>query len=747
MKPLHLLAAMLILFGAALAETHPVPMIYQPLLPVTVKPGSSQFTLTVNGTGFAPGAVVNWNGSTRATSYISSSQVQAQISAADVAKPGTAFVTVVNPKPGGGVSNTIFFPIQTPAPYAAMSQVTSFSVPYVMAVADFNNDGILDLAGPSQSSDGYFINVYFGNGDGTFQPAFPNHTVLPVQSIAVGNFNQDNFPDVAAADGIGQNANIAVLTSSQGKFLLSHQVFRAISDSPLAMGDFNRDGNLDLLVSGKNGGYVFFVPFLGDGHGNFSQGTQTAADAQPPVHPAIGDFNGDGILDIALPNEVLLGNGDGTFQPPIYLSNSSGNSVSVADVNGDGKLDIVTNGMTVLLGNGDGTFTYTFSINLNLNGKSIPDALIGDFNGDGKLDVAIDGYLLLGNGDGTFQNPVLVANGASLALGDFNNDGKLDLVGASSLYLQLPAILSPTSLNFGNQNVGTKSKPQNITALNDGVAAVTITDINFGGADPHDFTQSNNCPKSLPVGSTCKIAVVFDPQAGGARSATLNLNYQGLGSPQTVALSGLGAIATVTLSPASMKFPLQLVGTKSSAQNATLTNTGTVAINISKIATSGAFKQTNNCPSSLPVSSNCQIQVEFAPVEKGAATGTLSVTDDATGSPQKVALSGTATLVDISPLEINFGNQGVGSHSSPIPVHVKNVGTDSLKIDEITIEGADPGDFSQTNNCGHSLAAGASCTIKVTFTPQAKGKRSASLELTDDGGASPQKVPLTGTGT
>jgi hypothetical protein len=116
MKPLHILAAILVLVGAGLAETNPVPMIYQPLLPVTVKPGSSQFTLTVNGTGFVTTALVTWNGATRPTSYISSSQVQAQISAADVANPGTASVNVVNPAPGGGASNTIFFPIQTPAP-------------------------------------------------------------------------------------------------------------------------------------------------------------------------------------------------------------------------------------------------------------------------------------------------------------------------------------------------------------------------------------------------------------------------------------------------------------------------------------------------------------------------------------------------------------------------------------------------------------------------------------------------------
>jgi hypothetical protein len=747
MKPLHLLAAIFVLLGAALAETNPVPMIYQPLLPVTVKPGSSQFTLTVNGTGFAAAAVVTWNGATRATSFISSSQVQAQISAADVANPGTASVNVVNPAPGGGMSNTIFFPIQTPAPYAAVAQASGFSGSGVSAAGDFNNDGFLDLVVADQNSGGYFIDTYFGNGNGTFKTVFPNHAVVPAALITAGLFNNDQFLDIAALDGVG---NTAVLANYGGSFFLPHQLFRyPISmrgpSLGLAMGDFNRDGKLDLIVTGNTSSV-----YLGKGDGTF--GVSMHIPSSYGTNVAVGDFNGDGKLDLVIPSfdgvNVFLGNGDGTFQvPKNYPTKYQCSSVSVADVNGDGKLDIITNGMDVLLGNGDGTFTKGSAINVN-NANVITNPFIGDFNGDGKLDVAIGFWLLLGNGDGTFQNPVQVANdgATTVAVGDFNGDGKLDLVG-ESLHLQVPMILSPNSLNFGSQNVGTKSPPQNVTALNDGGSALNVTGVSIGGSNPNDFTQSNKCPTSLPVGASCQITVVFQPQSGGPRAATLNINYQGFASPQTVALSGLGAISTVTLSPASMKFPLQLVGTTSSAQTATLTNTGTVAVNISTIAATGAFTQTNNCPSSLPVSSSCQIQVEFAPVSKGPATGALSVTDDAQGSPQEVALSGAGTVMTISPLDINFGNQGVGTHSSPVPVQLKNVGKSSVKIDDVAIKGADAADFSQKNNCGHSLAGGGSCTIQVTFTPKAKGKRSATLEVTDNGGGSPQKVGLIGTGT
>jgi hypothetical protein len=752
MKPLHLLVAVFVLFGSALAATNPVPMIYQPLLPVTVKPGSSQFTLTVNGTGFAPAAVVNWNGATRATSYISSSQVQAQISAADVANPGTVSVTVVNPAPGGGVSNTIFFSIQTPTPYAALSIASGFAGPGVSVAGDFNNDGFQDLVVADQNSIGFFIDTYFGNGDGTFKTVFPNHAVVPAVLIITGIFNRSQLLDIAASDGI---ANTAILMNNKGSFFLPHQVFRSpinLYSSPilgLAVGDFNGDGKLDLIATGSSANI-----YLGNGDGTFA-GPEPINNASKfgNGNPAVGDFNGDGKLDLVVPTtyglDVLLGNGDGTFQSPkTYSTTYLAFSVSVADVNGDGKLDLITDGMDVFLGNGDGTFTKGAAINLNNNGNFLSNPFIGDFNGDGKLDVAVGFWLLLGNGDGTFRNPVQVANdnATTLAVGDFNNDGKLDLVG-KSLYLQVPVILSPTSVNFGSQNVGTKSPPQVVTAINDGKSALTISEVTFGGSDPNDFSQSNNCPASLTAGSSCNVAVVFQPQAGGPRAATLNFNYQGFASPQTVALSGVGAVSTVTLLPASLKFALQLVGTTSSPQTATLTNTGTVAVSISSIATTGAFTQTNNCPSSLPVNANCQIQVEFVPVKKGLAPGSLSVADSAQGSPQQVALSGTGTLVDISPLDINFGNQTVGTHSSPVPVNVKNVGKTSITIDQITIKGADAEDFSQTNNCGHGLSGGGSCTIQVTFTPKAKGKRSAFLEVIDNGGGSPQKVGLIGKGT
>jgi hypothetical protein len=474
--------------------------------------------------------------------------------------------------------------------------------------------------------------------------------------------------------------------------------------------------------------------------------------------PAIGDFNGDGKLDLAVVDgrdvQVFLGNGDGTFQSEVTYSTAYGGlSAVTADVNGDGKLDIITDGVSVLLGNGDGTFTSFGGVSIGRNGFTAINVNLGDFNGDGKLDLAVYSSLngaidiLLGNGNGTFQNPIPVATDkylSSLVMGDFNGDGKLDLVG-QSLYLQTPINVSPSSLNFGTQNVGTKSPPQNVTVLNNGSSTLTIS-VGIGGNDPNDFSQNNNCT-SLPIGGQCTIMAAFDPTAGGPRSAQLNVSYPGFGSPQSVSLIGVGAISTVTLTPSSLKFNVQLLGTTSPAQTATLTNTGTVAVNISNISTTAAFTQTNNCPASVAVGGSCQIQVEFAPIVKGLAAGTLAVTDSAQGSPQTVALSGIGTEVQLSATGVNFGNQNVGTKSAPAPIKLTNVGTTALSISQIAIKGLDPGDFSRTSNCGNSVPAGGNCTIKVTFAPKAKGPRAASLRIYDNGGGRPQKVALSGKGT
>jgi len=764
MKPLRLLGLITILCSiSALAQSNPVPFVNQPLIPVTVKPGHAGFNLTVSGTGFASTAVVNWNGSPRATQFFSSNQLKATIDAADVAQAGTASVTVTNPAPGGGTSNSVFFPVQVPAPSVAMFPIASFPAASANAVGDFNGDGISDIAVGVNQFPGE-IDVYPGKGDGTFGKPIRTQTLVAAYSLLAADFNQDGKLDLAVSDGRGTVT--VYLGDGKGGFS-QRQVLKEVLPTALETADFNGDGKLDLaIVSAPN--YAGGIDIrLGKGDGTFGPAQRiTFGNQGISNNPAIGDFNQDGILDLAEPgfNNIVFvcrGNGDGTFQTPVpYKAPNGGTSAAAADVNGDGKLDIVTDGVSVLLGNGDGTFTPGGGFPLP-NPFSFANVNLADFNGDGKLDAAVGVYdsnnrtygvdLLLGNGDGSFQSPFALPMQSTspilnLSTGDFNQDGKLDLVGGA-LLLQISASLTPSSLAFGNQTVGTKSAPQIATLTNEGSSALDITKISITG-DPNDFEQTNKCGSSLPPGGSCKIKVAFAPKSVGGVQASLNVSYKGLGSPQTVALTGTGvSVATVSLKPSNLTFSTQLIKTTSSPQAATLTNTGSVDVTISDISTSGPFSQTNNCPGDLAVGANCKIEVVFTPTAKGPASGKLSVTDNAKGSPQTVALSGTGTVVKLVPGGVNFGDQTVGTKSTPVGIELTNKGATSLSISGIAITGKDPGDFSQTNHCGKSLPAGGHCTIKVQFVPQAKGPRSATLAVSDDGGGSPQTVALAGTGT
>src|SRR5580704_4925889 len=183
MKTIRLLGLITVLCSiSAVAQSNPVPFISQPLIPVTVKPGHAAFTLTVNGSEFASTAIINWNGSPRATEFFSSSQLKATIDAADVAHAGTASVTVTNPAPRGGTSNAVLFPIQVPASSVAMFPSTSFPEASTNAVGDFNGDGIPDIAVGVNTFPGE-IDLYPGNVDGTFGKPIRTKTLVGVYSL------------------------------------------------------------------------------------------------------------------------------------------------------------------------------------------------------------------------------------------------------------------------------------------------------------------------------------------------------------------------------------------------------------------------------------------------------------------------------------------------------------------------------------------------------------------------------------
>jgi hypothetical protein len=213
----------------------------------------------------------------------------------------------------------------------------------------------------------------------------------------------------------------------------------------------------------------------------------------------------------------------------------------------------------------------------------------------------------------------------------------------------------------------------------------------------------------------------------------------------------IAAQTFVGVSSRKTSFSTQVMGTTSAAKKITVTNQGSGTLTINRIYIGGAnpgdFAETNTCGSSLAAGASCTVSVTFTPTDKNLRQAVLGISDSDPASPQAIPLGGIGTVVSLSKKKLSFGNQLVGTTSGPQKVTLTNVGGTPLNFTGITITGTNAGDFSQTNTCGTSIAGGDTCTISVTFTPSAQGRRNATLSISDDGGGSPQKVMLTGTGT
>jgi len=293
--------------------------------------------------------------------------------------------------------------------------------------------------------------------------------------------------------------------------------------------------------------------------------------------------------------------------------------------------------------------------------------------------------------------------------------------------------LNPSTLVAASQLVGTSGAAQPVTITNSGSSSLTVNSVTAAG----DFTETDNCTAvAIAVAANCTVQVTFSPTAAGTRNGTITL-LDSAGT-QVIALSGTGNAPGVGLSPPSLAFGSQVIGSTSTSQTVTVSNSGTSALTIGSVTAAGDFAQTNNC-TTLAAGTNCAVQATFTPTATGARTGTITLVDDA-GS-QVISLTGTGNApgVSLNPSSLTFGSQVALTTSAAQSVIVGNAGTSVLTISSVTAAG----DFAQTNNCA-AVAAGASCTVQVTFTPTATGARNGTITVTDDAGT--QVAALSGTG-
>jgi len=517
--------------------------------------------------------------------------------------------------------------------FLSVAENSGYAFWHYPAAADLNNDGILDLLLPEAGSN--YIDVALGHGDGTFGTATQidwnevngTGTDEPYM-VAVADFNGDGLPDIAEVNNAGKSLCIGI---GNGTGSFQHQGNYPVGDNPrsLVVADFNGDGVLDIAVAnhgnmlpGNTGNTISVL--LGNGDGTFASAVTYPVGPQPYAI-SVGDFNGDGIPDLAVANSdeygqdcssgvcpgstlgILLGKGDGTFNAQtVYPVQMNPIALAIGDFNGDGIQDVVTvnelnsasgDSVTVLIGKGDGTFSVKDSFSLPQICGSVPGfsycfgtgVSIVDWNSDGIPDLEItasDGngtmgvlFIYSGKGDGTFTETAYFTGPELIGLttGDFNGDGLADLAvvggnfgGPWYGWVVLNGVQSTSSATFSSFLVA-------------GSGSHTIV-----GAYSGDTNYLPATSQSIPLTATAAFSVT-PPASGTTISAP---GQSGTATLQVAALNGFAGTVNLQCSLTSTvnSGAAPTCGITPSVTLSSASTTGTATLSVNTTASSSSLQ-------------------------------------------------------------------------------------------------------------------------------------------------------------
>ncbi len=315
--------------------------------------------------------------------------------------------------------------------------------------------------------------------------------------------------------------------------------------------------------------------------------------------------------------------------------------------------------------------------------------------------------------------------------------------------------ISPTSLTFAGQAIGSTSVAQAVTFAYPAGAtgSLTLNSVAVSGANSADFTATATPGTLTAFGQSRQVSVTFAPQAAGgagSRSATLTINDST--GAYTVALTGTATSPSFSATPSPLSFADTLAKTTSAATPLTITNNGTANLHISSLSITGTnsteFTVITATPIDIAAGANATVNLTFTPANSGARTATINITDNASGSPHTVTLNGNgiAPLININPSPVAFGNQTVNFTSNPIQVTISNNGTAALTVSAMGLSGANAADFTFSPPAPLNIAAGNNAIVTMTFKPTTAAAETATLTLTDNTVQGVHTVSVTGTG-